>query len=210
MAGLIVCHGNAAVREHVVAAALGVPTLAPVRATATVDELVTAATHQIPALVLLDARLPVPGPIEAMNRLRAIGLVPVVVLLAGPGDEVTLDRALALGARGYLAPDVDRAELDAVATHAVVAVVPQQGVAAHPSDSVPTPRTHNGEPGVLTTREVEVLEGMSRGRSNAQIAVDLFLAEDTVKTHARRLFRKLGAADRAQAVAIAMRRGVIR
>ena len=62
----------------------------------------------------------------------------------------------------------------------------------------------------LTKREVQVLVGMSNGRSNAEIGQELFLSEDTVKTHARRLFRKLGANDRAQAVAIGLRRGIIR
>jgi len=61
----------------------------------------------------------------------------------------------------------------------------------------------------LTKRELEVLTGMSHGRSNAQIGADLYLSEDTVKTHARRLFRKVGASDRAQAVAIGLRRGLI-
>ncbi|WP_269471694.1 response regulator transcription factor [Cellulomonas fimi] len=65
-------------------------------------------------------------------------------------------------------------------------------------------------PAPLTKREIEVLIGMSNGRSNAQIGAELFLSEDTVKTHARRLFRKLGAKDRAQAVAIGLRRGLIR
>ena len=73
------------------------------------------------------------------------------------------------------------------------------GVAARSAE--PTP--------VLTKREIEVLVGMSHGRSNAQIGQELFLSEDTVKTHARRLFRKLGASDRAQAVAIGLRRGII-
>jgi DNA-binding CsgD family transcriptional regulator len=51
---------------------------------------------------------------------------------------------------------------------------------------------------------------MCEGQSNAEIGRGLFLSEDTVKTHARRLFRKLGAADRAHAVAIALRRGLVR
>jgi DNA-binding NarL/FixJ family response regulator len=55
-----------------------------------------------------------------------------------------------------------------------------------------------------------VLAGMSRGRSNGEIGKELFLSEDTVKTHARRLFRKLGAADRAHAVAIGFRAGLVR
>jgi DNA-binding NarL/FixJ family response regulator len=61
----------------------------------------------------------------------------------------------------------------------------------------------------LTAREIQVLEGMSHGRSNAEIGRELFLSEDTVKTHARRLFRKLGARDRAQAVALGFRRGFV-
>ena len=61
----------------------------------------------------------------------------------------------------------------------------------------------------LTEREQQVLSGMSRGRSNAEIGKELYLSEDTVKTHARRLFRKLGARDRAQAVALGFRRGFV-
>jgi DNA-binding NarL/FixJ family response regulator len=61
----------------------------------------------------------------------------------------------------------------------------------------------------LSAREVEVLEGMSRGKSNAAIGRELYLSEDTVKTHARRMFRKMGAADRAQAVALGFRWGLL-
>ena len=50
---------------------------------------------------------------------------------------------------------------------------------------------------------------MSQGKSNAEIGKSLFLSEDTVKTHARRLFRKLGVSDRAQAVAFGFRRGFV-
>jgi len=62
----------------------------------------------------------------------------------------------------------------------------------------------------LTAREIQVLEGMSHGRSNAEIGRELFLSEDTVKTHARRLFKKLGASDRAHAVALGFRWGLVR
>lgn len=232
MAGVIVCHGSSSVRERVVQAAHGIPALAPARAAATAEELLALARRAAPALVLLDAHLPGTGPIEALRRLRVLGVNPVVIMLAVPGDEITLDRAIALGARGYLAPDVDRSELAAVAAHSLSAsVVPQQapradrtaggptGVAPHaavPTGAAGSPVRNGGPhsvtPGVgeLTKRELEVLAGMSHGRSNAQIGADLFLSEDTVKTHARRLFRKLGASDRAQAVAIGLRRGLIR
>lgn len=62
---------------------------------------------------------------------------------------------------------------------------------------------------VLTERELQVLRGMADGKSNAEIGRDLFVSEDTVKTHARRLFRKLGARDRAHAVAAGFRAGLV-
>lgn len=229
MAGVVVCHGSTAVRERIVLTALGVPSLAPVRAAASVDELVTLARRVPPTIVLLDAHLPSPGPVEAIRRLRAVPSQSTVVMLAVPGDEIALDRAIALGARGYLAPDVGRAELAAVAAHILASPalpsgagggIPQDGVVGHGGVASATspvatrtelPAQSTGGTEVsLTKREVEVLVGMSNGRSNAQIGQELFLSEDTIKTHARRLFRKLGAADRAQAVAIGLRRGLIR
>jgi DNA-binding NarL/FixJ family response regulator len=70
--------------------------------------------------------------------------------------------------------------------------------------------TKAGRRPLLTERELQVLRGMAEGRSNAEIGRDLFVSEDTVKTHARRLFRKLGARDRAHAVAAAFRAGLVR
>ncbi|SCL19583.1 regulatory protein, luxR family [Micromonospora nigra] len=61
----------------------------------------------------------------------------------------------------------------------------------------------------LTERELQVLLGMAEGKSNAEIGRELFVSEDTVKTHARRLFRKLGARDRAHAVAAGFRAGLV-
>ncbi len=237
MAGVVVCHGSTMVRERIVQTAVGVAPLAPVRAASTVDELVSLARRVPPTVVLLDAHLPSPGPVEAMRRLRAVAPAVVVVMLAVPGDEIALDRAIALGARGYLAPDVGRAELAAVAAHVMASpvlpspipsvpfgrpsgagAVPRAAASAAattpatpPVTSVPRQtRVPAGDEVALTKREIEVLVGMSNGRSNAQIGQELFLSEDTIKTHARRLFRKLGAADRAQAVAIGLRRGIIR
>lgn len=211
MTGVIVCHGSAGVRDRIVAAAHGVSALVPARAAATAEELVALVRRTSPALVLLDAHLPGVGAIEALRRIRGLGADATVIMLAVPGDEITLDRALALGARGYLPPDVDRSELAAVAAHGLSAV-PQQTArqpVGGPARPVSAMRARGAAPGDLTRRELEVLSGMSNGRSNAQIGADLFLSEDTVKTHARRLFRKLGAADRAQAVAIGLRTGLI-
>ncbi len=220
MAGVVVCHASTAVRERLVVTSIGVPTLSPVRAAATVDELLAHARRVPPTVVLLDAHIPAPGAGEAIRRLRAVAPGVAVVLLAQPDDAAALDRALALGARGFLAPDVGRAELSAVAAHVLAS--PVLPGAPRPVVDVPRPAgpsaddedlgaTAPPKPAVaLTKREIEVLVGMSNGRSNAQIGAELFLSEDTVKTHARRLFRKLGANDRAQAVAIGLRGGLIR
>lgn len=67
----------------------------------------------------------------------------------------------------------------------------------------------NGGP-PLSAREMQVLVGMTQGRSNSEIGRDLMLSEETVKTHSRRLFRKLGAKGRSHAVAIAFRSGLVR
>jgi len=92
------------------------------------------------------------------------------------------------------------------------AQVPQPSVAAAPAvpqqrgDAVAEPPRRRVD---LTERELQVLRGMADGKSNAEIGRELFVSEDTVKTHARRLFRKLGARDRAHAVASAFRAGLV-
>lgn len=63
--------------------------------------------------------------------------------------------------------------------------------------------------GLLTARESQVLLGMSEGLSNGEIGRELYLSEDTIKCHARKIFRKLGARDRAHAVALAYRSGLL-
>jgi DNA-binding NarL/FixJ family response regulator len=116
----------------------------------------------------------------------------VVMLTSEEDDETTVANALSGGARGFLTSDASLEELCAAVAHAL-------GAGAAPLE-VP----------VLTERERQVLTGMSRGRSNGEIGRELYLSEDTVKTHARRLFRKLGVNDRAQAVALGFRMGLVR
>ncbi|GAB3953466.1 helix-turn-helix transcriptional regulator [Micromonospora vulcania] len=81
----------------------------------------------------------------------------------------------------------------------------EQSDSARPAPSARPARASIG----LTERELQVLLGMAEGKSNAEIGRELFVSEDTVKTHARRLFRKLGARDRAHAVAAGFRAGLV-
>ncbi|GHJ46077.1 DNA-binding response regulator [Catellatospora sp. TT07R-123] len=87
------------------------------------------------------------------------------------------------------------------------AVVPAQRGDLATEQMVPSARPARSV--TLTERELQVLRGMADGQSNAEIGRDLFVSEDTVKTHARRLFRKLGARDRAHAVAAGFRAGLV-
>ena len=119
-------------------------------------------------------------------------------------DAEGVARAVSSGARGYLVKDATREEMAAAVVHALSDAAWRR--------PIPAPRAveATGTAPALTEREMQVLTGMSRGRSNAEIGKELFLSEDTVNTHARRLFRKLDAADRAQAVAVGFRWGLVR
>jgi ATP/maltotriose-dependent transcriptional regulator MalT len=122
-----------------------------------------------------------------------------------------LPAAAARGGPGAEGPAPGRGEVPArgpaEATRSGLAVVPTQrgDLPARPG-TVPAGPTRRL---ALTERELQVLRGMADGASNAEIGRQLFVSEDTVKTHARRLFRKLGARDRAHAVAVGFRTGLL-
>jgi DNA-binding NarL/FixJ family response regulator len=121
-----------------------------------------------------------------------------ILMLTMGTDPEDVVAGIGAGAVGYLARD---AVLPEVA--AALAMVPAP-------ESAPPPDRALESVVDLTDRELQVLEGMSRGRSNSEIGNDLFLSEDTIKTHARRLFRKMRVRDRAHAVAEGFRRGLLR
>ena len=120
----------------------------------------------------------------------------------GPAGTGPAGGTVPLGAgTGRLGPAARPASLASQSASALPAAVPQQR-----GDLVPEGTRRRVE---LTERELQVLRGMADGKSNAEIGRELFVSEDTVKTHARRLFRKLGARDRAHAVASAFRAGLV-
>jgi DNA-binding NarL/FixJ family response regulator len=143
------------------------------------------------------------GGAAAVRRIRQADPTARVLMLTRPEDpDASVVAAVAAGARGYLRKDATRAEVRVVIGQALIEPQPTADSSGAATDDRPAP--------TLTERELEVLAGMCEGQSNAEIGRGLFLSEDTVKTHARRLFRKLGAADRAHAVAISLRRGLVR
>ncbi len=153
-----------------------------------------------------------------------------MIVLGAPDDADTVRAAVATGARGYLRWDASPVEMGLGISRAGLRVEPTRpphsgplstvGASSAPAWSGASALASAGTtvraavraevPAVsLSVGEMQVLTGMSQGKSNAQIGRELYLSEDTIKTHARRLFRKLGAKDRAEAVATGFRRGMM-
>ena len=199
---VLVCDDSPLSREALRRAVASVPGVERVVTAGSGEEGLARWSAERPDLTFMDVRMPGLGGIEATRRLLATHPEANVIMLTMAEDVDGVARAVGSGARGYLVKDASREELAAT-----VATVLGESAVRY------VPRQTNGDgSGVptLTEREMQVLSGMSRGRSNAEIGRELYLSEDTVKTHARRLFRKLGAADRAQAVAVGFRWGLVR
>ncbi|HEU4912426.1 MAG TPA: response regulator transcription factor [Actinomycetes bacterium] len=202
MATVLVCDDSPLAREALRRAVAGVPAVERVLVAGSGEECLARFGSDEPDLVLLDVRMPGIGGVEAARRILGAAPHAAVIMMTMAEDVDGVARAVNAGARGYLVKDASREELVAMVTQALHDVAARQ---------VPRARQEaDGGVPALTERELQVLRGMGRGRSNSEIGKELYLSEDTVKTHARRLFRKLGAADRAQAVAMGFRWGLVR
>src|SRR6266850_4760566 len=157
--------------------------------------------HQ-PDVTLMDLRLPDISGIDALIAIRADYPNACVVMLTTFEGDVEIQRALEAGARGYLLKTTPAKDLVAIIrqAHAGKKRIPAE-VAAHLAE-------HMGDD-ALTPREVEVLRHLAEGNRNKDIGEQLFISEETVKVHIKHIMEKLGASDRTQAVAIAVRRGII-
>lgn len=203
MATIMVCDDSPLARETLRRTVATIPGVTRVLAAASGEEAVARWPIERPSLVLMDVRMPGLGGAEATRRLLALHPQASVLMLTVAEDADGVARAIAAGARGYVVKNASREELAATVVQAVTDAAWRRQSAPGGGDVSRAPQP------TLTEREQQVLTGMSRGRSNAEIGRELYLSEDTVKTHARRLFRKLGAADRAQAVALGFRWGMV-
>jgi two-component system, NarL family, nitrate/nitrite response regulator NarL len=132
----------------------------------------------------------------------------VLMVSATSDDGALVFRALEEGAAGFLSKEAPRADLvEAVVRAAAGEVVVPPQLAGGVVEQIRL----RGQPAgpALSEREREVLRGFARGLSIPQVAAELFIGTSTVKTHATRLYDKLGVSDRAAAVAEAMRRGLL-
>ncbi|MGW6585003.1 response regulator transcription factor [Streptomyces sp. MCL20-2] len=173
-----------------------------VEALSVVDEL-------DPDVVLMDLRMPGGGGVAAIAELTRRGArSKVLVLTTYDTDSDTLP-AIEAGATGYLLKDAPREELfAAVRAAADGRSVLSPAVASRLMTRVRTPAADPAET-ALSAREREVLVLVARGTTNREIAAELFISEATVKTHLTHVFAKLGAKDRAAAVAVGYDRGIL-
>ncbi|MFH9651395.1 response regulator [Streptomyces anulatus] len=173
-----------------------------------VDAL-TAAERLDPDVVLMDLRMPGGGGVAAIAELTRRGArSKVLVLTTYDTDSDTLP-AIEAGATGYLLKDAPREELfAAVRAAADGRSVLSPAVASRLMTRVRTPAADPAET-ALSAREREVLVLVARGTTNREIAAELFISEATVKTHLTHVFAKLGAKDRAAAVAVGYDRGIL-
>ena len=178
-------------------------------------EAVDQATRLRPDVVLMDVQMPAGDGITATRRIAAMTAPPrVLILTTFDLDEYVFD-ALKAGASGFLLKTTPRDELaQAVRTVAAGTTLLAPTVTSRLIETFVTRpvRATDGVPpqlAALSEREIDVLRQIARGRSNGEIAADLFLSEATVKTYVSRMFTKLDLRDRVQAVVLAYETGLV-
>ncbi len=163
-----------------------------------------------PQIAMLDLKMPGLSGLATLGRLRELVPTVGIIIFTMHDNPAYVWETMQAGARAYLLKSATREELlraiRAVASGAgflqAEVTLPLLKRLAHDA------RTE-GDRRALTLREVQVLEFLAEGESNKAIAAKLTITEDTVKTHLKNLYDKLGAADRAHAVAIALRQQLI-
>jgi DNA-binding NarL/FixJ family response regulator len=167
-----------------------------------------------PAVALLDIRMPVLDGLQAARQIMTLGLATRVVILTTFGADDYVYEALRAGASGFLLKDAPAEQLitavrcvaagDALIDPAITRrLIARFALAARPQAGLPA------ELRQLTARELDVLRLLARGLSNAEIAAELVVEENTVKTHVSRMLAKLGLRDRVQAVVLAYQSGYV-
>ena len=209
MSTVLICDDRRIVREGLKNFVEAVAGVERVELAATGEEVLARYDLERPDLVLMEVLMPGLDGLETARRLLKAHPAARVVMLSAAENREHAVTAVAHGATGFLLKDVSREQLcaavaDALAGRDLVAPSMRRAMA----ERAGTARAGDAATG-LTERELQVLRGMAAGRSNARIARSLYLSEDTVKTHARRLFRKLEVTDRAQAVALGFRGGLV-
>jgi DNA-binding NarL/FixJ family response regulator len=178
------------------------------------EEAVAQAQQLAPDVVLMDLVMPGLDGVGAMRRLHQAAPRSRVIVLTSFLDDERLMPAIEAGAAGYLLKDVAPAQLaQAIRAAYVGETMISPTVATRLvqtiSQRAEQPTARAGCPPPLTRREQEVLELLAEGYANKRIAIELGIAEKTVKAHVGRVLAKLGVTDRTQAALLALRDGIV-
>jgi len=189
-------------REGIAAVIRNEPDMLLVAEASTGRGAVQSFREQRPDVTLMDLRLPDINGIDAMIAMRTEFPDARVIMLTTFEGDAEIQRALQAGAQGYMLKSMPRKQLVEMIrrVHSGKKHIPPE-VVAHLAE-------HLGDE-TLSKREIEVLQRVSGGNRNSDIAALLFISEETVKGHIKHIMEKLGASDRTEAVAIAVRRGII-
>ncbi len=222
---VVVVDDQALVREGLMTLLATAAGIEPIAAASDGEQAVALCAEHRPDVVLMDLRMPKLDGVQATRQILAERPETEVVVLTTHADEASILDALSAGARGYLTKDAGIAEIaraiQAAAAHQTLLdpLVQQQLLASATSRAAGPSSQQVGAtaadaaapaalPDDLTPREAEVLSLIAGGRSNREIAAELFVSEATVKTHINHLFSKIDARDRAQAVHYAYTHGL--
>ena len=177
------------------------------------EEAVERAAELTPDVVFMDVRMPGMSGIEATRRIREAAPETKIILITIDESRGAISEAIQAGVSGYLLKDASPDALIDAARNAVegnAVIHPQLTKTFIEEAAMGTPGADDAPTTTpLSKREREILQMVANGATTKEVARDLGISPHTVKTHLERIFEKLGANDRAQAVAIAIRTGLV-
>lgn len=166
------------------------------------DEAFAQIAHKSPRVIVVDLNLPDGNGLEVVSWARSISSTIGIVILTLDDDDSHLLAALQAGASAYVVKSAPLTEVIAAVSHSLVA--PTSFIGKGIGEAISRKEEGFG----LTARELEVLSLLPKGHTSSRIASQLFVSEATVKTHLASIYRKLGVANRTEAVVVAIKYGL--